>query len=109
MHELGITRNLVAICAEHARGAKVQRVTLVVGKLSSILPESIRFCFDICARGTVLEGAALEIEEPPGVGRCRVCQAQVALCASGGRCACGSRDLQVISGEELKIRDMEVA
>lgn len=109
MHELGITRNLVAICAERAQGAKVQRVTLVVGKLSAILPDAIRFCFDICAKGTALEGAALDIVEPPGRGRCRVCEAEVELNALGGRCACGSRDLQVISGEELKIREMEVA
>lgn len=109
MHELGITRNLVAICTEHANGLPVKRVTLVVGKLSAILPESIRFCFDICAKGTLLEHAQLEIVEPPGRGRCRSCKAQIELSALGGRCVCGSSDLQVISGDELKIRDMEVA
>ncbi|MGQ0622972.1 MAG: hydrogenase maturation nickel metallochaperone HypA/HybF [Panacagrimonas sp.] len=109
MHELGITRNLVAICTEHAHGAPVKRVTLVVGKLSAIMPESIRFCFDICAKGTLLENALLEIIEPPGLGRCRICEAEVPLSALGGRCACGSSDLQVVSGEELKIREMEVA
>ena len=66
MHELGITRNLVAICAEHSGGAPVKRVTLVIGKLAAVMPESIRFCFDICAKGTVLEGARLEIERPEG-------------------------------------------
>ncbi|MHC5825016.1 MAG: hydrogenase/urease maturation nickel metallochaperone HypA, partial [Nostoc sp.] len=47
MHELGITKNIVAIVAEHARGAKVQRVLLEIGKLSAIMPNAIRFCFDI--------------------------------------------------------------
>lgn len=63
MHELGITRNVVAICSEHAHGAPVRRVTLEIGKLAAVLPESVRFCFDICSRGTLLEGARLEIIE----------------------------------------------
>ena len=66
MHELGITRNVVAICSEHANGAPVRRVTLEIGKLAAILPESVRFCFDICTKGTLLEGARLEIVESAG-------------------------------------------
>lgn len=66
MHELGITRNVVAICEEHAAGAKVRRVKLEIGKQAGVLAESIRFCFDICAKGTLVEGALLEIVEPPG-------------------------------------------
>ena len=109
MHELGITRNLVAICAEQARGAKVQRVTLVVGQLAAVMPEAIAFCFDICAQGTLLEGARLDIERPQGRARCRSCGAEIALTLLGGRCSCGSADLVVLSGQELKIREMEVA
>lgn len=109
MHELGITRNLVAICESHANGAKVERVTLVVGRLSAVLPESIRFCFDICAKGTLLEGARLEIEQPEGRGRCRRCGRERVLELLGGRCDCGSPDLEVVAGQELKIREMEVA
>ena len=77
MHELGITRNVVAICAERANGAQVLRVKLEIGKRAGVLADSVRFCFDICAKGTPVEGAALEIDEP--------------------------------SGEELKIKEMEVA
>ena len=66
MHELGITRNVIAICAENAMGAKVTRVTLEIGKQAGVLAESVRFCFDICAKDTLLEGAKLEIIEPLG-------------------------------------------
>ena len=59
MHELGMTRNLVAIVSERAAGQKVLRVTLEVGRLSGMLPEAIRFCFDVCSQGTPLEDAAL--------------------------------------------------
>lgn len=71
MHEFGITQNIVAIVTEHAKGAKVQRVLLEIGKLSAIMPDAIRFCFDICTQGTVLEGATLEILEIQ-IGRAHV-------------------------------------
>lgn len=64
MHELGITRSVVGICVEQAKGAKVTRVRLEIGKQAGILAESVRFCFDICAKDTVVEGALLEIIEP---------------------------------------------
>jgi len=109
MHELGITRSVVAICSERANGAAVRRVTLEIGKLSAVLPESIRFCFDICARGTPLDGAMLEIVEVPGSALCRDCGAAMSLNALYGRCACGSANLRLVTGEELNIKEMEVA
>jgi hydrogenase nickel incorporation protein HypA/HybF len=108
MHELGITQNIVAIAAEHAQGAKVQRISLEIGKLSAIMPEAILFCFDVCCQGTVLEGAILEIIEIPGLARCRQCGAEVPLEQPFGICSCGSIELDVIAGEELKIKEMEI-
>ena len=63
MHEMGITRNIVSIVSEHAKGARVKRVSLEIGKLSAVLPDAIRFCFDVCSKGTELENADLEIIE----------------------------------------------
>lgn len=108
MHELSITRSVVAICAEQARGAQVTRVTLEIGKLSAIMPDAVRFCFDICAQDTLVAGAALEIIETPGRGRCRECGDETPLSALVGRCRCGSANLELVAGEELKIREMEV-
>ncbi|NWF60398.1 MAG: hydrogenase maturation nickel metallochaperone HypA [Fischerella sp.] len=108
MHELGITQNIVAIVSEHARGSKVQRVLLEIGKLSAIMPDAIRFCFDICSQGTVLEGAKLEILETPGLGRCRQCGAEILLEQPFGMCNCGSVEIDLIAGEELKIKEIEI-
>ncbi len=66
MHELSITRNVVAIVSERAEGQRVTRVRLEIGRLSAVVPDSIRFCFDICAQGTPLAGAELEIIESAG-------------------------------------------
>ena len=106
MHELSITRNIVAIVSERANGAKVAQVTLEVGKLSAVIPDAIRFCFDVVVQGTVLEGARLEVIEVSGRGRCRVCGLDLELRQLVERCACGSSDLERLTGEELTIKQM---
>jgi hydrogenase nickel incorporation protein HypA/HybF len=109
MHELGITQEIVALVCERVRGAKVTRVVVEIGKLSAVLPDAVRFCFDLCAEGTELEGAALEILEPPGRARCRACGGEVVLDRPLGQCICGSSDLEWLTGEELRVREVEIA
>lgn len=112
MHELGITQSIVEICAERAAGgqvaAKVVRVTLEIGRLTAVMPDAIRFCFAICAEGTVLDGAALQIVDVPGKGRCRECLREMEMTDFLARCECGSIDIACIAGEGLRIKDMEV-
>lgn len=66
MHELGLTRNIVAIVREHAGSRRVRRVRLALGPLVCVEREALSFCFDIVAEGTVLEGAALEFLDAEG-------------------------------------------
>lgn len=108
MHELGIARSIVAIVDEHARGRKIRRVTLEVGELSAIMPEAIRFCFDVAAVGTAVEGAELDIHRIEGRGRCRTCGSEFLTPGLAMSCACGSRDIERLAGEELKIKSMEL-
>ena len=109
MHELGVTQEVVAIVDQHASGRRVSRVVLEIGRLSAVLPDAVRFCFDLCAEGTASEGAILEIVETPGVARCRSCGSEVRLDKPFGRCICGSTDLDWLSGEELRICELEFA
>ena len=109
MHELSLTRNVVAIVSERAQGQKVLRVTLEVGRLSGMFSEAIRFCFDICSKGTPLDGAALLIVEVEGRGLCAACGAESVMTVPLGRCpACREPSLRIVAGTELKIREMEV-
>jgi len=107
MHELGITHNIVAIATEHAHGAKVCRITLEIGQLTAIMPDAIQFCFDVCAQGTPLEGATLDIIKRPGIGQCQVCGQHIELDQPFGVCDCGSTHLTIIQGEELTIKELE--
>jgi hydrogenase nickel incorporation protein HypA/HybF len=109
MHELGITRNIVAICSEHAAGASVAAVTVEIGKLCAVLPDAVQFCFDVCSRGTPLERARLKIIETEGRGKCRSCAREIPLSAPYGRCPCGSSSLDIVAGDELKILSLQLA
>lgn len=108
MHELGITQQIVEAVMDRAAGAQVTKVVVEIGKLSAVLPDAVRFCFDLCCEGTPLAGAELEIIEPDGRARCRDCGAEVMLERPFGRCACGCSDLDWLSGMELRILGMEV-
>lgn len=66
MHELGIVRNVVAICSERANGARVRRARLQIGRSAGVMAQSVRFCFDICAKGTVIEGRRWKSTSPRG-------------------------------------------
>jgi hydrogenase nickel incorporation protein HypA/HybF len=108
MHELGITREIVDIVARHADGGRVKRVVVEIGRLTAVLPDAVRFCFDLCSEGTVAEGATLEIVETPGRARCRSCSAELNLDQPFGRCACGCSELDWLAGEELRVTELEV-
>jgi hydrogenase nickel incorporation protein HypA/HybF len=112
MHELAITQEIVAAVlqrAEEAGGRRVSRVVIAIGRLTAVLPAAVRFCFDLCTEDTLLAGAALVIEEPPGTARCRRCDACVVVEDLLGRCGCGGDDLDWLSGHELQIREMEMS
>jgi hydrogenase nickel incorporation protein HypA/HybF len=108
MHELGISRNIVAIVGEAARGRTVRRVTLEIGKLSGVVPHAIAFCFEAAAHGTAVEGAALEIRVIEGRARCGACEREFAVASVLTRCVCGGRRLSYLAGQELKIKTMEL-
>jgi hydrogenase nickel incorporation protein HypA/HybF len=108
VHELALAQEILDVVAARSGGARVTRVVLEVGKLAAVLPDALRFCFDLAAEDTVARGARLEIVETPGRARCRGCGADVALDRPYGRCACGGSDLEWLSGEALRILEMEV-
>jgi hydrogenase nickel incorporation protein HypA/HybF len=108
MHELALMESVVAAVEERVGDARVATVRLEVGRLAAVVPDALRFCFDVCARGTALEGATLEIAEIPGRARCRGCGGELAIADFAALCPCGSGDLYVTAGEELRVKNVEV-
>ncbi len=109
MHELSITQGVVDICESHAAGRRVISVTLEIGDLSGVIPDAVEFCFEACTRDTALEGAKLIIDLVPARGSCADCSAEFPVKAYYEPCpACGSFRVTIISGEELRVKELEV-
>ena len=103
MHELSITQSVVDAVTERTGSAEVVSVRLRVGRLSGVVPDAMRFCFELVTAGTPLEGAVLEIEQPEGRACCRSCGAEFALTDAVLLCRCGSADVEVLAGRELAV------
>jgi hydrogenase nickel incorporation protein HypA/HybF len=108
MHELAITRDIVAVIGEAAAGRRVRRVYLDIGKLACVMPDAIAFCFDAVAQGTALDGAKLDICQIDGRAACEECGSEFAAESIIARCTCGSRRVRLIAGKELNIKAMEL-
>ncbi|SFL05733.1 hydrogenase maturation nickel metallochaperone HypA [Geodermatophilus ruber] len=114
MHELAITQAVVDAVVEQVGGARIgdARITAVhlrIGRVSGVVPDAVRFCFDLVAAGTPVAGARLEIDEPPGVGCCNSCGAVFAVEDLLLGCRCGSTDVRVRGGDDLVVTAVEVA
>lgn len=108
MHELSITQSVVDAVCERAAGRTVRSVKVQVGALTAVVPEAMRFCFELVVEGTVAQGARLDIEERPGAAHCRGCGADIVFADLILLCPCGSADVAVTGGRELQIISMEV-
>ena len=108
MHDMAITESVITAVSEKVGERRVQRVSLAVGRLSGVVADSLSFYFDLCTEGTPLEGSKLEIIDIPGRASCRACGTEVELDDMIALCTCGSADLEILSGEELTIKEVEL-
>lgn len=112
MHELSLTQNLIEIAEEHARREGAKTITCInveIGALSGVIPEAVEFAFDACTRGTLADGAVLEILMVPALGRCQECQSETEMENLTDGCAeCGSFVLDIISGQEMALIELEI-
>lgn len=107
MHELSLTREVMRILAESAREAgigRIKMVRLVVGRLAAVLPDSMRFCFDILAKDPPFGDTRLEIEETDVRGRCGSCGHEFVIGDLRFSCSlCGSPEVELVAGNELYV------
>jgi hydrogenase nickel incorporation protein HypA/HybF len=114
MHEMGIALEIIRIATDsipaELKGSRVERVHLQVGKLSAIVSESLRFCFEIVSKDTALNGAELFIEEMPVVAKCQDCHRSWTITGPVFICEnCQGGHLDILSGRELDIKSIEIA
>jgi hydrogenase nickel incorporation protein HypA/HybF len=121
MHELSIAHSLVeAVCEalaspteggvpdvefREAARARVREVRIAVGALSGVVPDALRFCYDIATADTPLAGSTLVIDAVPIAVWCTPCGAERVL-ADGARFRCPVCD--VPTGDIRRGRELDL-
>lgn len=112
MHEMSLCEGILQVLESEAskQGFKqVKNVWLEIGGLSGAEPEAMLFSFDAVTRNTIADGAILNIINVPGTAWCMQCCKSVTVKQRFDECPdCGSYQLQVTSGDDMKIKELEV-
>ena len=112
MHEGSIAQNLLAIAIEKAKEYKANTITLIrvkVGEFAGVNQAALEFAFDNFSQGTIAEKASLKIILSPLLGKCRKCNEVFRIKKDNFKCSkCHSLDIDIISGEDLYIEDIEI-
>lgn len=112
MHELAVCQGLIreverVVAENHA--ARATSLTLQIGPLSGVEEILLRDAFPIASAGTIAEGAELNIQSMPILVCCLTCGEQSTATLNKLVCGCcGDFRTQVISGEELLLRSVEL-
>jgi hydrogenase nickel incorporation protein HypA/HybF len=112
VHEIAIAQSIIDLVNDKASGGgftRVYSVTVAIGALSSVEPDSLSFGFDAVAAGTLAQGATLIIDRTPGKGFCVTCVKEIEVSSRGMPCpTCDGHQWLVVSGEELTLKNLEV-
>lgn len=112
MHELTITQNVLDIVLEHAQeagAAKVSRIDLVIGEMTGVVEDCVRFYMGVIAKGTAAEEAELVVRQVPITARCQDCSADFEVRDFVWTCpCCQSTRSEVIGGKDLFVESIEV-
>jgi hydrogenase nickel incorporation protein HypA/HybF len=112
MHELSVTESILDISLSHAQKANAKKVTqinLVIGRLSSIIDDSIQFYWELVSEGTLCAGSTLHFTRIPAVLHCTSCSTDFEINEVLSPCPhCGGYQTTIKSGEEFYIDSIEV-
>jgi hydrogenase nickel incorporation protein HypA/HybF len=113
MHELSIAQSIVEAVeakATECNAAHVKSVRLKIGEASSIVIDSLTFCFEmLTSLDPILTGAQLLIDTVPHLAHCHHCDKEFAVVNFVAQCpTCQEWSSEIISGTELQILEMEI-
>jgi hydrogenase nickel incorporation protein HypA/HybF len=112
MHEMSLAEGVLQVIEDSAKingFSRVKKVWLEIGELAGVEVEAMRFCFDAVVKGTLAEGARLEIIATRGQGRCLTCGKTAPLQFRYDPCLlCGSYPVEPTGGLEMRVKELEV-
>ena len=111
MHEFAITDEMIKLVIDQAGKAgmaKVEKINLIVGKLTGFVNESIQLYFDMLSKDTIAEGAKLSFEVIPGKLECQSCRKTFELSQFDYICpGCSGGSVKLVAGNELRVESIE--
>ena len=112
MHEFSITESVLSLAVEKAKEAdavKITRINLVVGELSGVVPECVRFYFNHISKNTIADGAGLDFITKPTQVRCHKCDKVFNPGSADWSCPeCLEPAIDIVSGRECYMESIEV-
>jgi len=112
MHEVSIAQNLLEIALDKARDYQAKKITVIrvkIGELAGLNKESLKFAFENFRQGTIAEKASLKIISSPLLGKCRKCDEVFEIQKDKFKCTkCDNSEIDIISGQDLYIQDMDI-
>ncbi|RLA07129.1 MAG: hydrogenase maturation nickel metallochaperone HypA [Gammaproteobacteria bacterium] len=112
MHEMSLCEGVLDVIEDSAKAQnfkKVSQIFLEIGNLSGVEIEAMKFCFAAVMRDSIADKAKLTIIKKEGLAWCMKCAKKVKVKQKFDKCPdCGSYQLQIVSGDEMKIKELEV-
>ena len=113
MHEMSLCEGMRGVIEDQARRhevTKITRVRIEIGRFAGVEAKALHFAFDVVMRGSVAEGAELVTLDLPGRALCYDCMKEVEIEDRLDPCpTCGGGKLMPQGGDEMRIKDLEVA
>jgi hydrogenase nickel incorporation protein HypA/HybF len=112
MHEISLARGILEIIQQHVLEddlPRVRSVTVRIGKVSGVVPESLEFAYQALVSDTALSSSSLRWELVPFQIHCNRClettqnDSGIAVCEN-----CWSSDTTILSGNELDVMNIEL-
>ena len=108
-HEIGISQDILKKALELAgqKGlARITKLKVVIGEFYLPNEGQILHSFGHVSKGTLAEGAKLELKVSPIRGKCSSCGAELKDAAL--KCGnCGKSEIEIVSGKELLVEIVE--
>jgi hydrogenase nickel incorporation protein HypA/HybF len=121
MHEFSFAYNIFKVAEATAlkyNAKKITEVQLEIGELTLIVPRLLKESFKMATKGSIAEGAELQIIITPGKIRCRNCgkESSVSLDENAYltglqlfQCRhCQSQDTEIIDGKKANVKNIKI-
>jgi hydrogenase nickel incorporation protein HypA/HybF len=111
MHEYYVTEEIIRIACETAKqhqAPSISEITIVIGELTGIVPESLTFYFDVLARDTAAAGSTLNIIRQPVSRLCFRCGKEYHGSTTWTCPDCGSNGKIIKHGREFYVETIDL-